>query len=344
MTGYERIFAAINLQQPDRVPITEFGIHSNVYKAIRPDVDSDSDFQAAMDMDAVCGAVEFLKVKTNPDSTFIDEWGVTYKPNPEMKHHPIDHPIKSYSDLKNYLPPDPDLPERLGNLEEMVFKYKGNKAIVFPQRACFMWSVYIRGMDNLLMDFLSEPDFVVELLDVVLETHIKIAINAIKAGADIILLCDDYATNSGPFFSPSIFEQFIKPRLTKIVNVIHENGAKAVKHTDGNLWPIIDLLIDTNIDGLHPMDPIAGMDIGQVKKKYGDQICLLGNIDCGPLLTFGTEQEVEQEVKKCIEKASHGGGHILTSSNSIHSSVKPENYLAMINAAKKFGQYSAVGS
>lgn len=339
MNGYERFHLALNLQEPDRVPLTEFGIHANVYKAIMPEIDDYSDFEAAMDMDGVCGGVEFLKVKINPNGTYVDEWGVTYKPDPELKNHPLDYPIKSYSDLKGYITPNPDIPERFGNLGKLVSKYKGKRAIVFGQRAAFMWSVYIRGMDNLLMDFLIEPDFVHTLLDRVLDTHIKIAINAIRMGADVILLCDDYATNQGPLFSPDIYDLFIKPRLKKIVDIIHENGAKAVKHTDGNLWPIMNGLIETGIDGLHPIDPIAGMDIGEVKKKYGHKLCLFGNIDCGPLLTFGTEDDVEKAVKECIEKASYNGGHIITSSNSIHSSVKPENYVRMIEAVRKYGTY-----
>ena len=71
MNSYERFFLALNLQQPDRVPITEFGIHPNVYKMIRPEIDSDADFQAVMDMDAVCGAVQFLTVKTFDDSPYL---------------------------------------------------------------------------------------------------------------------------------------------------------------------------------------------------------------------------------------------------------------------------------
>ena len=75
-----------------------------------------------------------------------------------------------------------------------------------------------------------------------------------------------------------------------------------------------------------------------LKKSYGDRICVVGNIDCGQLLTFGTEKEVEDAVKTCISQVSSGGGHIITSSNSIHSSVRPENYLAMINAVRKYGK------
>jgi uroporphyrinogen decarboxylase len=338
MNGLERIKCALELKQADQIPLAEFGVDKKVFKQIKPDVDTEGDFQAAMDMDAVCCGIDFFPVKENSDGTFIDEWGVTYKPNPEMKHHPIDYPIKSPDHLDSYKIPEPDKKGRLGDLPDLVRKYKGDKAVVFGQRACFMWSAYIRGMDNLLMDFLVNPDFTNRLLDMVLELHIKTALNALNEGADIILLLDDYATNAGPLFSPQIFKDFIQPRLTKIINVIHENGGKVIKHSDGNLLPIIDMIIQAGVDGIHPIDTIAGMDIGYIKQNYGDKICVVGNVDCGQLLTFGNEQEVEQAVKECINKASYGGGHIITSSNSIHSSVKPENYLAMLNAVKKYGK------
>jgi len=161
-----------------------------------------------------------------------------------------------------------------------------------------------------------------------------------RAGADIISLGDDYAANNGPLFSPGLFEEFIQPRLKKIVDVIHEAGAKVIKHSDGNLSKILDKIVNTGIDGLNPIEPSAGMDIGEVKRKYGDRICLVRNIDCGDLLSHGSPEEVESAVIECICKASPGGGHILSSSNTIHSSVKPENYLTMIQAAKKIWKVS----
>lgn len=112
-----------------------------------------------------------------------------------------------------------------------------------------------------------------------------------------------------------------------------------MKHTDGNLWPIMDDIVDTGLDALDPLEPMAGMDIGKVKERYGDRIALAGNVDCGELLSRGTTEDVVEAVKETIAKASPGGGHILASSNSIHPAVKPENYRAMVEAAKEFGQY-----
>ena len=202
-----------------------------------------------------------------------------------------------------------------------------------------MWSAYLMHIQELLMKFLIEPDLVHRVMDMVLDVNIRIARNAVRAGADIITLGDDYADNKGPMFSPDIFKEFIAPRLKKMVDAVHEAGAKVCKHSDGNLWKIIDSMVETGFDALNPIEPLAGMDIGEVKAQFGDRICLIGNIDCGHLLPLGTCQEVEAAVKDCITKAAQGGGLILSSSNSIHSSVNPENYLAMIQAVKKWEKY-----
>jgi len=99
------------------------------------------------------------------------------------------------------------------------------------------------------------------------------------------------------------------------------------------------MIVDTGVDGLNPMEPIAGMDIGKIKQRYGKRLCLIGNIDCAYILSEASTSEVEAAVKECILRASAGGGHIISSSNAIHSSVKPENYRTMIAATKKYGRY-----
>lgn len=153
------------------------------------------------------------------------------------------------------------------------------------------------------------------------------------------MLGDDYAYNSGPLISPHHFKEFVLPGFKKMVDIVHEMGAYCVKHTDGNIMKIIDMIIETGIDGINPIDPIAGMDIQHIKKMYGNRVCIIGNIDCGNLLTNGTPEQVTRAVKACISVASPGGGYILSSSNSIHSQVKPENFLAMVQATQNFGVY-----
>jgi uroporphyrinogen decarboxylase len=81
------------------------------------------------------------------------------------------------------------------------------------------------------------------------------------------------------------------------------------------------------------------MDIGEVKRRYGKQVCLIGNIDCAHVLSEASTEKVKIAVRECIQKAAPGGGFILSSSNAIHSSVKPENYRTMIEAARTYGQY-----
>jgi uroporphyrinogen decarboxylase len=116
-------------------------------------------------------------------------------------------------------------------------------------------------------------------------------------------------------------------------------GLTVIKHTDGNLWPIIDMIIDSGIDCLDPIDPLAGMDLAEVKAKYGDRVALKGNVDCAETMTFGTPEDVIAETKEALRKGAPGGGFILSSSNSIHSSVKPENYTAFLETWREYGRY-----
>jgi len=175
--------------------------------------------------------------------------------------------------------------------------------------------------------------------EIVNNYYIELARQAIRAGADIIVCGDDYCGKKGPLMSLEHFKKFILPGLTKMVQVVKEEGGYFIKHCDGYVWPIMDMMVDAGIDAYNPIQPDAGMDIAEMKRVYGDKICLIGNIDCAHLLPFGTPDQVDEAVKKCIAQASPRGGHIISSSNTIHSKVKPENFLSMIKAAKKYGKY-----
>lgn len=339
MTSTERVRIALQKRKPDRVPILEFVVDIGVARAVIPDCRDAADFMNCAGFDGVCCGAQFAKTREFPDGRYIDEWGVTYLAGPETVAHPLEGPIRTLNDAHIYKPPDPEAPHRLEMLERLVRCYKGRRAICFHHRAAFMWSAYLMGMENILADFLVEPENVEILMDKVLDANIAVVRRAIRAGAEVIILGDDYAHNLGPMMSPEIFRQFLLPRLKKMVAAIHEEGALCIKHSDGNIYPLLEMIVSAGPDGINPIEPAAGMDLKTVRRLVGDRVCLVGNIDCAHLLPFGTPAQVQDAVRQAIADAGTGGGFILSSSNSIHSTCRPENVLAMVRVCHDCGAY-----
>ena len=340
MNSAERFLTALRGKTPDRVPIFELYIHPKIIDAIIPGADL-STFVEKMELDAISSlwmTDGTIREEIIDERTTTDEWGVTWRYGDEGRA-PIDGPIQSLEDAKHYVPPDPDVPYRLATLQSYIKKFKGNKAVVFQGRYGFMWAADLRRLDVFMIDLLDNPSLAHELLDITNDFAIKLAQNAIREGAEVVVFGDDVAFKTGPLVSPKTFAEFLLPRLRRAVDAVKSAGALCIVHSDGNIWPLIDMILDTGADGINPLEPIAGMDIGEVKRKYGDKVCLIGNIDCGDLLSYGAPDEVKQFVRETIKTAAPGGGYIMASSNAIHSSVKPGNYLAMIEATKQYGEY-----
>ncbi len=138
--------------------------------------------------------------------------------------------------------------------------------------------------------------------------------------------------------SPVQYRRFLKPFHREIVETAHKGGLAIIKHTGGNIWPILDDLLEVAFDGIHPIQPQC-MDIAQVKEHVKGKSFGLGNIHCTYALPFGTREEMLEIVKQTIQKVAPGGGYILSSSNSVHPGCKGENVVAIFEAAKKFGAY-----
>ena len=120
--------------------------------------------------------------------------------------------------------------------------------------------------------------------------------------------------------------------MAEVVRNFHRAGLPAVKHTDGNIDPIIDDILSAGWDGLDPIDEMAGLNIFTYKQRFGDRICLKGGLDCVHLLTEGTPEDVRRRAEICIRELQPG--FILSSTNTIHSGVKPENYRAVLEAVE----------
>ena len=343
LTGAERIFKTLQLQEPDRVPHFELGVDQKVREKILPG-SSYRKFIEYFDWDAVCIDDRLLpgwRAETLDASGkhYRDQWGTIRRVTSEAIAHPEEAAVKSEKDLDTWQPPDPDEPGRYEMLAKLVKRYKGQKAVIAVFADPFNVANDVRGAVDHYMDFVRNPGLVDRLAELIRDYYLKYIRNCIEVGADVIFITGDYATTKWPMLSREHFAQHVIPVLKALTDEAKNQGAYVLKHTDGNILPIFDIIIETGIHGIHPIDPLAGMDLGKTKEEYGSRVCLLGNVDCAYTLTWGTLEEVRQEVKRCMRQASRGGGFICMSSNTIHSAVKPENYVEMVKAIREYGKY-----
>jgi len=155
---------------------------------------------------------------------------------------------------------------------------------------------------------------------------------------DGFALCSDYCLNAGPFLSPRMFSKFVTPYLKQLIAAYREMGFYVIKHTDGNIMPILDQLVDCNPHALHSLDPQAGVDIADIKKRVGDKVAVCGNVNCG-LLDNGTDEEVIANVRYCLKNGMPGYGFVFCTSNCVYTGLKLERYQLMLDIWRKEGNY-----
>ena len=161
------------------------------------------------------------------------------------------------------------------------------------------------------------------------EKHLRLAAKyRDHGGLDGFALCSDYCFNTGPFLSPSQFSEFVTPYLDKLIRGQRDMGFYVIKHTDGNIMPIIDQLLQTHPHALHSLDPQGGVDIAVVKQRYGKQVCLIGNVNCGALDT-GADQDVIASARYALHHGMPGGGYIFSTSNCIYTGMRLARYELM---------------
>jgi uroporphyrinogen decarboxylase len=157
-------------------------------------------------------------------------------------------------------------------------------------------------------------------------------------GLDGFALCADYCFNTGPFLSPRWFADLITPYLAKITRAYRDMGYYVIKHTDGNIMPILDQLLQTEPHALHSLDPQGGVDIAEVKRRCGDRVCLIGNVNCA-LLDTGTDDEVIASARYALRHGMPGGGYIFSTSNCIYTGMPLRRYELMLDVWRREGVY-----
>jgi len=344
MTGIERILKTLQHEEPDRIPTFEIDIDRRVIDRIMPEVSYEK-FIEKMDIDGL------IMYETRPEKyNVIDEsnkilrnkWGAVCKLTDNSEYWPdvLEPVIKKEKDVDNYTPPDPDTMSVYPIIEEWIKRYKGERAVIAHLiDPATVVREFLLGFEEYCIALKKNPELVERLNEITGEYYMRYIKNCVELGVDAVMMSTDLASSMGLLYSPDDISKFILPNLKKINGFLKNYNIPSFRHTDGNIWPIFDMLIDAGYDGIHPIDPSAGMDLGEAKKKYGDKVTLMGNVDCVQTLPNGTIDNVREDVKRCIRQAAKGGGYICMTSNTVHIGVKPENYKVMLEAIKEYGRY-----
>ena len=359
MNGKQRMLTALSLGQPDRVPVWELAFNEeSIIKIGRLFTDDVPPVKLAhemsleekikllellhkfareLELDGLT-SIHLFNRRAVGDNHVEDDWGRVYHVDREGDVVPVQGPVNGPADLKHLKIVHPQESELL-MLMASISGLGKDIAQVFHVSGPFResWAM-MGGMENLFYYYKEDPQFVKDLGRINTDYILEIIDKGADLGADAIALASDLAYNQSTLMSPRHYEQYIFPYHVEIVKHIHRRGMKVLKHSDGVMWPIMDYMVEAGFDGIHPIQPQC-MDIAEVKAKYGRRICIMGNIDCTHLLPTGTVEEVETAVRETIAAAAPGGGYIISSSNTIHPSCKGENYVALVKAARKYGNY-----
>jgi uroporphyrinogen decarboxylase len=294
-------------------------------------------------------------VERSPDGRLVDSWGLVLTPTGNFNVVvDADAPLRGAetpADIEAY-PLWPDLGDpRIteGKAEEAAAHRQDGYAVVASIGSggrLFHTYAWIRGFDSWLMDMYENQRLYHALAEKITEIsigYVETYLPVVAGHADIVYMADDLGTQQSMLMSPDAYRTFCKPYHRRLIEAIHRAapGARVLMHSCGAISPVIPDLIEIGVDILNPVQPLAaGMEPAVVKRAFGTELSFLGGLDIQELLPFGTPAEIRDGVRELIEAYAPGGGYIFAPSHEILPEVRPENIVAMFEAALEFGPYS----
>ena len=372
MKPRDRVLAALHHEESDRVPTGENAIdyelverilgHTTLYNSRWRELEAlwdgrrervAADYSTAhvelvralewdyVRVPVVPAAKEYPRPQMIGPYSWLDDEGreVHYHPdtgNIARRQFAADMTIDDLPDPDELAAPDPS---ELEAVRYVVSELGESHFIVgrSPMDGTFPWQETV-GMEEFLVRMVTDPEFVHRAIDLYVGSSIAYIEAMIDAGCDAIMTTDDYSDNRAPIMGPERFRKFILPGLIRQSEAIHARGAYFIKHTDGNIWSILDTFVEAKVDGWHGIQPSIGMDLRLLKERYGDNLCFFGGVNCETLVA-GTLQEAREEVRYAIKHAAPGGGLVLTTGNVLQPGTNLDTYFAVRQAVRDYGSY-----
>ncbi len=359
MNHRERVDMALAHQEPDRCPMQisftpEFAarleqeLKLDKSKSHNPHGSGNTyKLERALEQDLLLVSVGWANSYYQPGYAekdfYYDEWGIKWKVAEyktrfgKGKYTEITgHPLADDEAVDSYQSPDPERTELYREAERVLADYQEEYYIVgVTVTTIFECAWALRGMEQLFMDFIENPELAGKILDIPYHYHLTAARKLAEMGVDMIWLGDDMGGQSSMLISPALWRKFFKPRMARFIAEIKKikPDIKVAYHSDGVINPIIPDLIEIGLDVLNPVQP-AAMDPAELKREYGDRLCFWGTIDEQQTLPFGTPEDVRNEVLDRINTVGKNGGLILGPTHHVQLDTPLENFRAMVETIR----------
>ncbi len=250
-----------------------------------------------------------------------------------------EHCIKTANDIEKLNIPDPSktgrLPLHIELLRLIRADVKNRVPIFVYTPGPFTLAGQLCGITTLMASTLRDPIFVQDLLKITTEASIQYALANIESGADVIVTADP--TSSGSLISSKTFEAFTFPSLTRVAAAVNKAGAISSLHICGKTGALLEMMAKT---GAKILELDHMVDLAEAKQRVGNQVILMGNLNPTELLLSGTPEQIEREVKMCIEAAGRDGRYIVSSGCEIPPLAPLENIRAMVTGTQKYGCFT----
>ncbi len=353
MKHRQRVEMTLNHEEPDRCPLQvsftpEFADRLRAVMHIESDHvhnphggGNTYELERALDEDMLLTSVGWANSYYMDDKPYVDEWGVGW--SIQHYHTPFGDgyytemtgcPLADDDAIETYQPPDPNRPELYKESEWTINTFKDEYWIVgVTVTTIFEAAWALRGLEQMMLDMVFNPDLAHRIFDIPFHYHLTAAKKLVEMGVDMIWTGDDMGAQNSMLISPAMWRTYFKPRMATFVAELKaiNPDVKVAYHSDGDIRPIIPELIEIGIDVLNPIQP-ASMDPAEIKRDFGDNLCLWGTIDEQYTLPFGTPEDVRNEVIERLRTVGKGGGLILSPTHHVQLDTPLENFWAMIDA------------
>jgi len=366
MDSYERFVRALDFEEPDRVPTWDIienidlirrlgGVGSaeevvpRAYRKLGIDATRWPPFLPPIE-DKYVERYRYGMQDPNGQGYLICEKPLKFKISArECTEWLVDSPFKTIEDIYEIklepMPKDQIVEEYYTLMEKSKKVYEKEGVVFCGCLACIFddcfrllgWPLFIRAV------YIAR-DALRRLMDKFTYVSVIMAEVLAEMNMPAVMYGDDIAYKKGLMMPPQFFQEELWPRVKRVIEPLKKKGIKLLFHSDGNYTSVIPDLINIGFDGIHSLEPNAGVDIGRIKEQYGDKLVLMGNIDVTYVLSHAPEYIVEQSVKECIDKAAYGSGFVLGSCTEILPSSKPENVIRMFETNKRYGRYPIIGN